>query len=1528
MRLNSANRRLPLAMNAIISSIILVGVPSDSIQSKEKPYSYEVVGFAGQIHDMNDKGEFLYSFVGAAVSYRLYLPAPAYGFPAGSVFLPALDGTNSVRLVAINNSGLVVGESAAGDGTMRLTIWENGTPIDLEPPNSSYTQARGINNLGHIIGTVTPVDRNVSAAFLYDGSQFQDLQPAGQGYDTCYFSGGFPNDINNSDVMVGTWSCSPQFGNSEFDEYIWQGASASELPHPNFRGVDINDKGQIAGYLNVLPSPFTWGIYENGSVTTFPKIRDSAFNISNGVLLNDSGHVFGGARIIGSNNHDVAFIWLRKPAYGLAAGMYDLNDLVDLPSISLIRPKAIANTGLLAVGGFSFSLRKWLNVILTPNKAGPPTDIAVNAVGDESDTDPGDGACLTASGDCTLRAAIEESNALAGVDTIKFNLPGTSIPTIQPVSEFPEITDPVVIDGSTQPITGLIEIDGSMTQSANGLTISAGNSQVTSLVIGNFDGDGLALLTGDSNVVSGLYIGVDPNRVQERSNSGHGIIIINSDANIIGEISSATTSSSANSIAHNGRAGVFVSIGVGNIISRNSIYANGALGIDLAPEGVTANDTLDLDIGANGLVNFPIIDSVVTALDGVGVDQQGIWGRVSGAPNMTYMVELFSNGICDVSLYGEGEQFVDTVTVTTDAFGLGEFALRPVSYTLDTLSKISATATDTFGNTSEFSQCWPRTKKLLLVDGKDNPILQKSFVVSHANYDPPAHTETILDTLFTDNAGFLDLSRLYGLGRISIGDSIKISKLLSLKRNDVKDPTVRLDNGKFDSLSYGLKYDTVTTDTVQIVKLDHSTFGFAFEVAIEWDATREYIDSVRSGMRQMANYLYDLTDGQALLDYVFIAEKQGRKEWTGPFNERPVGVLIVADNTQVPNVEKGSQRVVFPRRFFLYGDAANQSAEEDPSNPADMENWRELMPALAEQLFGFESERKFFFGFTCDSKKDLGFMGWAHPQFADRGANSEMSTSLNYFEYPGCKDTWQFKLKGMSCWDYFQKIYEGVYPPDGGGIFAPVIMPTERFLPAPEFYFRGPNEYDPVDEKVNLQYDAASRLFIDGDNSVSPAFDEFWELTDIGGAPLAGIGVTVIKPTAPGSSDFGITIQGKTSDSGGIWLVGVEDGDFVAASGLLFVSSIDSSGEIQPVSRWVNGQAIITAPGFGVTSRGVANTLVLTPIAGDFPSIVSATLDSSSFDFTLDVTRTFVSPPTVGYLRDSVGLVSQELIPSGLHYQTQVEFGAKQTGQIEVKALDDSSNTFSFGARYNVSGADASLGVNTATSADASVEFVIDEVNNNIEKMMVVSSPFTIIRGPLNPLSVKAGQTHSLSVWPATSLNGENSITINYNLSDFSGIAGAFTNPLTLTVHHWNSASGRWEALISDVDTSATKVQARISEAGVYALFTSDIQTDVDDDEIVTLPKRFKVHQNYPNPFNPTTVISYSLPMKAEVTISIYNVLGQRVTIFDQGQQSAGEHSVTWDATDKHGKAVASGMYFYKVTAEEFSASRKMVLLK
>jgi len=94
------------------------------------------------------------------------------------------------------------------------------------------------------------------------------------------------------------------------------------------------------------------------------------------------------------------------------------------------------------------------------------------------------------------------------------------------------------------------------------------------------------------------------------------------------------------------------------------------------------------------------------------------------------------------------------------------------------------------------------------------------------------------------------------------------------------------------------------------------------------------------------------------------------------------------------------------------------------------------------------------------------------------------------------------------------------------------------------------------------------------------------------------------------------------------------------------------------------------------------------------------------------------------------------------------------------------------------------------------------------------------------------------------------------------------------------------------------------------------------------LPAEFALSQNVPNPFNPTTIVAYALPKDAQVNLDVYNVLGQHVKTLVNEMQRAGRQTVTWDGTDNSGSSVASGVYFYKLRAGDFTDTKKMVMLK
>ncbi|MFC2075456.1 T9SS type A sorting domain-containing protein [candidate division KSB1 bacterium] len=94
------------------------------------------------------------------------------------------------------------------------------------------------------------------------------------------------------------------------------------------------------------------------------------------------------------------------------------------------------------------------------------------------------------------------------------------------------------------------------------------------------------------------------------------------------------------------------------------------------------------------------------------------------------------------------------------------------------------------------------------------------------------------------------------------------------------------------------------------------------------------------------------------------------------------------------------------------------------------------------------------------------------------------------------------------------------------------------------------------------------------------------------------------------------------------------------------------------------------------------------------------------------------------------------------------------------------------------------------------------------------------------------------------------------------------------------------------------------------------------------LPRAFALSQNYPNPFNPETVIAFALPLEDHVVLDIYNISGQMVRRLVDQRTAAGFHKVRWDGKDMYGKQVTSGIYFYRVKAGSYSATKKMTVLK
>jgi titin len=258
---------------------------------------------------------------------------------------------------------------------------------------------------------------------------------------------------------------------------------------------------------------------------------------------------------------------------------------------------------------------------------------------------------------------------------IQGNILGADITGSSPLGNFYEGV--YVERASTNTIGG--------TASGAGNQISANNTR------------GIWLTNAPWNFVQGNRIGTKADGVSNLGNKYHAVECeIGANNTTIGGPANA-----ANRIAFSQQvyAGVRIRDGSSNnLISANSIFSNGGLGIDLGDYQTTTNDNCDADIGANMLQNFPVLTQVVSG------NGTGVRGTLNSKPNSVFALQFFANPACDPSGYGEGQIFLGQTMVMTGASCATNFVAAlpgsiPAGYV------VTATATDSANNTSEFSAC-------------------------------------------------------------------------------------------------------------------------------------------------------------------------------------------------------------------------------------------------------------------------------------------------------------------------------------------------------------------------------------------------------------------------------------------------------------------------------------------------------------------------------------------------------------------------------------------------------------------------------------------------------------------------------------------------------------------------------------------------------------------------------------------------------------------------------------------------------
>ena len=197
----------------------------------------------------------------------------------------------------------------------------------------------------------------------------------------------------------------------------------------------------------------------------------------------------------------------------------------------------------------------------------------------------------------------------------------------------------------------------------------------------------------------------------------------------------------------------------------------------------------------------------------------------------------------------------------------------------------------------------------------------------------------------------------------------------------------------------------------------------------------------------------------------------------------------------------------------------------------------------------------------------------------------------------------------------------------------------------------------------------------------------------------------------------------------------------------------------------------------------------------------------------------------------------------------------------------------------------------------------------------------------------KLADTYDLQWSASTDVDGD---TIDYLLYAQIGVHP----PEEIYDTTSTSVSITYEELRDNITKVTTGYTAATLKYSVVATDGIDTVNVTGDDRVVFvdlyglstvsegIPTVFALHENYPNPFNPTTTLRFDLPDISDVTLTIYNMLGQRVRTFNMNDTPAGFHSIKWNATNDYGDPVGAGVYLYQLRANQFVKTRKMVLLK
>jgi hypothetical protein len=788
----------------------------------------------------------------------------------------------------------------------------------------------------------------------------------------------------------------------------------------------------------------------------------------------------------------------------------------------------------------------------------------------------------------------------------------------------------------------------------------------------------------------------------------------------------------------------------------------------------------------------------------------------------------------------------------------------------------------------------------LLVDQAGDTVRNTSFIIYRASRI--RGNDVLITTATTDDEGKIPIDT----SKYHYGDTLRFEHFVmnvpSIEHGagGTSAYDIQFDNLRFDTVGIVL-FDTVSHDSIQVIHIGHAFITLNPVVSIQWAAEQDFVDKTEEDFRKLANYLYDVYDGQVQLNYVQIYDNS--QDWT------KADVRYYATTEQIPMNLDGYLRL--PRTWTGHDPGPDSRwilANYDWLTNLDIisVNFRTVGHEMGHYYFKFKDEykgpsvRHFELGILGSTN-----LGYMQRQYLGNGPFcSELSSSARYQQLqplvPNVYKTMQWSYNLMSCWDQFAPSINNVILANTK-IHCYILRPDERPLQTDYIYLPGPNDEDYY---PGADYDVGSLVHfttIAGGGSKSVRYHFI--------LPSAGTShVAAAKVELQSSVSHPSIFEGITDNEGHFLLIGASPGDKVRACAYDRTSAptrwaiLDSQLVVQ--SAFSKSERIASQDsGIEVTMKEANGSYSFLPLC--------SWQSNGDLDLGLANAVPFMTVPTVTFSKPGSADTSEMMtFDNTLLSYTNRQSSPPLSSSVIVNATDSSGRPLPIFLDYSV--ADSTQ---LPESSNGKVQVILDSLNNKtIQRFASVSSDYPC---PMNGLPGDAenmGSIHAISFFPPdVALQGNNELSITYGDTAFSHSQGE------MQIFKWDNILRKWAQLGGSVDSTPgfQSVSVAIQSDGVYGVFATSVVSGV--------TSNISTNNNglvaFYDAKTKTIRVNFEAASDERASLGIYNILGESVKSLPEQSFASGLQQLSVPAQE-----LPSGVYFCMLKSQAGIKTAKIVI--